>query len=89
MMLFSGCSIVQVRDQEVCGDMGSQGASCVHTLTQEKRDIGFNDWDDIRFGWLCMSPATFADQKRLIEFLCQISHRCILPPGGLKSPGGP
>ena len=61
---------------EVCGDMGSQGATCDHFLTSQPRDIDKNAWDNERFGQLCISPDAWADLKREIEQLCSVSKEC-------------
>lgn len=56
--------------------MGTQGASCVHTLSTMKEDIPEPEWDDVRFGMLCTSADNFADIKTEIEKLCSVSGKC-------------
>lgn len=66
-----------VPDQEWCGDMGPQGASCFHTLTNESRMLNKVEWDDLRFGNLCTRPETFAELKAVVEKLCHKTGNCI------------
>lgn len=62
--------------------MGSQGASCFHTLTTETRDIPKAQWDDMRFGQICTNDPqgrtgeTFADWKLVIQKLCKATKKC-------------
>jgi hypothetical protein len=56
--------------------MGTDGATCAHTLTTETRDIDKTTWDQMRFGMICESSDSFADLKAVIEQLCSISGRC-------------
>lgn len=75
-MLLSSCSTIKIKDSEFCGDMGSEGATCFKTLSGESREISPNDWDDERFGMICSSAKTFADWKKAILKLCDMTNRC-------------
>lgn len=59
--------------------MGSLGATCVHTLKPDTRDVPSPTWDDERFGMLCTKAENFADVKSWIEKLCSISNDCDYP----------
>ena len=76
LFLLSSCSHVEIKDEEVCGDMGSLGAACFNTLTPGTRDIPPEQWADERFGKLCFSSDAFADWKSAIEKLCSKTKRC-------------
>lgn len=56
--------------------MGSLGAACFHTLTDQKRDIPKIAWDDIRFGQVCTTAGNLADTKAVIEKLCSMTNVC-------------
>lgn len=73
LLFLVSCTSVPVYDSEVCGDLGTAGASCFHTLTTDARDIKKADWDQERFGQLCITSQTFADIKASIEKLCSVS----------------
>jgi len=74
--LVSACARVQIKDSQWCGDLGSQGAACFHTLTQGEEDIPKAIWDLKRFGQVCTPATTFADWKQAIEELCSYSNDC-------------
>jgi hypothetical protein len=74
--LLSGCARVTIKDSEWCGDLGSQGAACFHTLTSAEEDLPKAIWDIRRFGMVCTVAGTFADWKQDIEDLCSYSHDC-------------
>ena len=82
ILTLSACAKVEINDHEWCTDMGSQGATCFHTMTTQTRDIPKSEWDDLRFGNTCTADpqsnpgATMADMKSVIERLCIISKRC-------------
>lgn len=75
-LLLSSCGTVVIKDQEDCGDMGSLGATCFHTLSSETRDIPKAQWDDERFGMVCTKASNIADTKAAIEKLCSVSNDC-------------
>ncbi len=56
--------------------MGTQGATCAHTLTSETRDIPKDQWDDERFGQICEKFEAFADWKSVLEKLCSATKKC-------------
>jgi hypothetical protein len=76
MMVLSGCGQVVIRDHELCGDEGSLGAECYHTLTPDHRVIHKSQWDDERFGMICTSADNVADDKAAIEKLCNETKKC-------------
>jgi hypothetical protein len=67
---------VQISDSEWCGDAGSLGASCFHTLSDQERDIEKDQWDQERFGMVCTSAETLAEWKAAILKLCKDTKRC-------------
>lgn len=76
-MVASGCSYVQIKDQEWCGDMGAKGAYCFHTLNPAERAIDKEHWDAERFGQICTGPQGVADIKAAIEKLCGETGDCV------------
>lgn len=72
----ASCS-VKIHDQEWCGDMGSQGATCFHTLKPDTRDIPKEQWDLERFGQVCTQPNNFAEIKANLEKLCRETKDCV------------
>lgn len=77
--LLSSCARVTINDEEGCADIGSQGATCAHLLSPATRDIPQPEWDDIRFGYVCFSPASVGDFKEEIEKLCSVCDCCDYP----------
>ena len=75
-MMASSCASVHIKDAEVCGDMGKDGATCFHTLTSATRDISEPEWDNTRFGWVCTDANNFAGWKADIEQLCHQTNNC-------------
>lgn len=74
--LLNGCSAIDIKDAEWCGDVGNSGAACYHTLSDEEREISKAQWDQERFGMLCTKPENFANWKEAILKLCKESNRC-------------
>jgi len=56
--------------------MGELGASCFHTLTNETRDLTFEQWRIARFGMLCTDAQSFADWKAALLKLCSYTKKC-------------
>jgi len=56
--------------------MGDLGASCSHTLSDQKRDIPKAEWDQERFGQLCATPDSFANWKASLIKLCKETKLC-------------
>jgi len=76
-VLLSSCSQVKLNDNEWCGDMGQQGASCFNTISDNSRDIEKEEWDKERFGMLCTKAESFANWKQAILKLCKLAgKRC-------------
>lgn len=74
--LLSDCGSVVIRDSIWCGDMGAQGAICVHTMTSGEYNLDKATWDQTRYGQICTVPGTFADWKSDIEKLCSETGNC-------------
>jgi hypothetical protein len=56
--------------------MGTDGATCFHTLTTDQRDIPKDQWDTERFGMVCTQTINFADWKAALEKLCHMTKSC-------------
>ena len=76
LFALTGCKSVMIPDTEWCGDMGPDGATCVHTLSSATRDIAKPQWDIEREGMLCTQSSSFAAWKVIIEQLCHESSDC-------------
>lgn len=80
-----GCAKVRIKNQRWCGDIGTQGAICYHTLTDQELIIPQPQWDNERFGQICTHDPpdqrgkTFAEIKTWLEQLCALSKRCKYP----------
>jgi hypothetical protein len=75
--LLNSCAKVEIKNAEVCGDLGSDGASCFNTLNDDSRDIPKESWDSERFGMLCTSSDNFANWQAAILKLCTAArNRC-------------
>lgn len=77
LSFLSSCSHIEIKNSEWCGDLGSYGASCFNTLSEDTRDINNEHWNEERFGMICTKPQTFADWKKAILKLCRLNPgRC-------------
>jgi hypothetical protein len=76
MLLLSACARVEIKDAEVCGDLGPHGAECFHTLSNKERSLNKEEWDAARFGMLCTSAESFTNWKTAIMQLCEQSQKC-------------
>lgn len=74
--LLQACKDVKITDSEWCADIGTGGAACFTTLSQQERTIAKPQWDHDRFGQICTNASTFADWKKVIEQLCTSSGEC-------------
>lgn len=64
---------------EWCADAGSLGAMCITSISGKEREIAKAEWDKARFGWLCTSPESFAEIKKVILKFCESNKkRCEL-----------
>lgn len=75
-LLLSSCAQVPIKDQEYCGDEGTLGAHCFHTLSSGERQIEKEAWDNERFGMVCTKAENLADTKAVIEKLCSEANNC-------------
>lgn len=76
LSLLSSCAGVTIHDSEWCGDIGSYGASCFHTVTDQRRDLSKEKWDNLRYGQLCTSAESFANWKASLLKLCGKTGMC-------------
>lgn len=72
----SACSRVHILDHEICGDKGELGASCFHMLSDGHREIPLAEWDEERFGMLCLKADAYANFKAALLKLCDETDRC-------------
>lgn len=56
--------------------MGSEGATCAHTLSEKTRDIEKKAWDEERLGQVCTQAKNIGEMKSAIEKLCSLSGAC-------------
>lgn len=76
VLMVLGCGHVIVYDTEVCGNLGPYGAHCVHTLTEETRDVNVRQWQNESIGWLCMDSKGFNDTETSLDQLCATTNLC-------------
>ena len=60
----------KIYDEEVCADLGKDGAHCNHTLKDAPQNYTKEAWDQVRYGWLCMDSQAFSDVESEIQELC-------------------
>lgn len=70
------CQRVNIADHELCGDKGELGASCFHMLSDENRKLTYEEWEQERFGQICMKADAYANIKAALLKLCESSRRC-------------
>jgi len=76
-LILSGASCqVKLEDHEVCGDKGELGAKCFHLKSAGTRALSYEEWEEERFGQLCMKDTAFANLKKAILKLCDQTKRC-------------
>lgn len=75
LLTLSGCANVRIPDTEWCGDMGSEGAACFHTLSDDARDLPKAEWDAERFGQVCTTTNNFSAIISSVEQLCSMAGR--------------
>lgn len=56
--------------------MGSEGATCAHTLSDATRDLTKEEWDALRFGQACTHADNLANWIEAILQLCKTTKRC-------------
>lgn len=76
LSLISSCSQIVIKDQEYCADAGPLGASCVHTQTDETRDLTPAEWQVERFGMVCSTGEAYSDNVAVILKACRICKCC-------------
>lgn len=76
LFVLTSCAKVHFSNSEICADLGDAGAFCQMTLSDDSRDFTKEEWDEIRFGWLCMAPETWEELKASILKLCKETNVC-------------
>lgn len=76
LLLLFDISCVTIQDQEWCTDLGTLGATCSHTLSDETRDVLPTQWELERQGMLCTEAKNFSYNKMVIEKLCSETPGC-------------
>lgn len=76
----SSCAGVTIKDSEWCGSLGSQGASCFHTLTTGSEQLTLQQWaerwDNLADPQVCSVVESFTDIKADVEELCSFNNVC-------------
>lgn len=76
-LALSGCAGVTINDYPIYADKGSLGAAEAHTIDDVPvEQVPKIQWDDMRFGMLCMGADAWADYKKDVEKVCATSHLC-------------
>lgn len=80
LLFLTGCAGVTIKDSEWCGSLGSQGASCFHTLTTDSEQLTLQQWaerwDNLLDPQVCSVVETFVDIKGDVEKLCSDENIC-------------
>jgi hypothetical protein len=76
LLLSSSCARVKIKDEDIYGDKGADGAVEVHLLSEGQADIPKAVWDKLRFGMACISRQALGDLKAEIMELCSYSNDC-------------
>lgn len=76
LFVLTSCGNVTIKNQEWCGDLGSLGAECFSTNTDDERSLNKPEWDALRVGWVCSSADNFGDVKKAILKLCEKCRCC-------------
>lgn len=79
LLVFCGCTQIQISDDTFYADKGPLGAVEIHTLTAGTTDISPAQWNNLRFGMICTDENTFAKWKADIETLCSYTSECDYP----------
>jgi hypothetical protein len=70
------CGKVKVWDAEICVDLASNGAHCVHTLIKKSRDFSLAGWNQTRPGWFCLNSTDFNHMQSSLAQICAESNDC-------------
>lgn len=71
------CGHITVKNTEVCGILGADGAHCANTLTPDTRDLTKEEWDAISaYRYVAMPIEAYAEWKKIQEYLCHESNLC-------------
>lgn len=79
-VLVSGCAVT-IPDVELCSSIGSRGAICQNTNSENKRRMSFDQWYDFleadqdKGPALCLSSTDFTALKTSIQTLCKNAGR--------------
>lgn len=72
----ASCPKVPIYDHEICGDKGELGARCRYWLSDGLRNLPLEQWDEERFGQMCMKPDAYSNITAALLKLCESSGRC-------------
>ena len=70
--VITGCANLTIKDMSVCADAGVSGAACDHYLINKQTLLDKQEWDALRFGWLCVSPTDYGNIKVELEQACSL-----------------
>lgn len=72
----SSCNKIEMKDIPLHWDAGSQGAVVTHLMSDESHDIPKAEWDQQRFGYVCISQPDYGWVKATIEKACAVAKIC-------------
>ncbi len=67
---------IPLKDSKFYADAGPDGAFWFQSLSKGQGHLEKAEWDKLRRGMICETPAVFANLKEVIETLCQNSNQC-------------
>lgn len=70
LSLISCGSNVVIPDLPVHWDLGEEGAHVIHFNSEVESVIPKDQWDKLRFGYGCISQASYGEIVKLVEILC-------------------
>ncbi len=75
-VILSSCGMVRIGNHEVCGDKGPLGATCFRLVSDDSRKLSHAEWEQERFGQLCMKAEAYANLKAALLKLCGRTKNC-------------
>jgi len=72
----ASCPKVKIYDHEICGDKGELGARCKYMISDGAHNLDYDQWEEARFGQMCMQPDAYSNLTAALLKLCNSSRRC-------------
>lgn len=76
ILSFSSCGSVKIKDSEFCADKGRMGAVCYTLISGTERRIPIDEWERMQLGRISGDVEAFADLKKAVIKLCNITANC-------------